>query len=91
MLDGLGFPAAAAFAWLLALVEFFGGLAVLLGVYTRYAALALAAIMLVTTTMLWTGYMGDGGFLAARLDLLLLASNLSLVFSGPGKWALKEQ
>ncbi len=90
MLEGLGFPLAGVLAWLVAVVELLGGLALILGVYTRVAAIPLATIMVVSTIVVWSGAMGDPGFQAARLDVLLLAAMVSLALTGPGRAALKE-
>ena len=47
LVDGLGFPAPLAFAWMAALTEFFGGLALALGLLTRPAALSFIGTMAV--------------------------------------------
>ena len=46
-LGQLGFPAAGFFAVILAIVEFFGGLFVLVGLFTRYASLLIAIDMII--------------------------------------------
>lgn len=89
MLAGLGFPAAATFAWILALVETIGGAMLIVGLLTRYAALPLAVVMLVVLVLKWTAVgMFEGGFLSAQADLALFAGLLALLFEGGGKWAL---
>ncbi len=47
MVAGIGFPLPQVFAYLAALTEFFGGIALLLGVFTRAASALLAVVMLV--------------------------------------------
>ncbi|REL38428.1 DoxX family protein [Rhodohalobacter sp. SW132] len=80
----LGIPLPGLMAWVVALVEFVGGLMVLFGSYIRIPALLLAIIMVVAllTTKL------DGDFSAARLDLLLLLTSLALFFLGSGKYSV---
>lgn len=92
LLTGLGFPLPGILAWLLALVEFFAGVALILGIYTRYAAIPLVVVAVVSTIVVYAGGMpnSDGGFGAARLDIMLLASTLALVFTGGGKCSIKE-
>jgi putative oxidoreductase len=93
-LASLGIPLPNFFAWVLSLTEFFGGMAVLLGIFTRYAALGLAIAMVVSTltakanvgliappTSMIPGY---------ELDLSLLALSLTLLLSGPGTLSLEK-
>ena len=77
------------------LTEFFGGLAVLLGVFSRTAALGLAANMVVAALKVhlvngfflnWNNTPGQGhGF---EMNLALAAMALFVVLAGPGRWAL---
>ena len=90
-LTEINFPAAAFLMWVVAVTEFVGGIMLILGLYTRHAAIPLAAIMVVSTILQWSGELGAGGFMAAQLDLLLFASLVSLAFTGAGKWALKDE
>ena len=78
---------------LLAIVEPLGGLALILGFLTQYAALGLVIIMLGAInskfqTMGLSGFAGKGGT-GWEFDLLLLASNVVLFFTGSGKLALE--
>lgn len=75
---GLG----AFWAWLVALVEFVGGIAVLLGICTRYAALLLAIIMLVA------GYFTMSDPMAVMTPFMLFFVNLALVLAGGGRFSL---
>ncbi|MEK6809465.1 MAG: DoxX family protein [Nanoarchaeota archaeon] len=85
----LGIPAAIFFAVVVALVETFGGVALLLGIFTRYAALLLALDMLTALLVfhLPKGFsILNGGY---EFVLLLLLANISLLLSGAGaKWNL---
>lgn len=87
---GLGIPAAVFFAWLVALVETFGGLFILLGLFTRYAALAISVEMLVAFFLVhWPkGFsIFNGGY---EWPLILLMGSVTLVFSGAGKKLVLE-
>lgn len=90
MIADLGFPAASLFAWVVALVEFGGGILVLLGLFTRYAALAIAVDMLVATTLVHfpNGFPHTDGGYEYTLVLFLLA--LSLLMSGAGKLSVTQ-
>ena len=68
--------------------EFFGGLALILGVLTRPAALALGVTMVVAivTVHLQNGlFMSNNGY---EFGLSLLAISVALVFSGAGRFAI---
>lgn len=80
----LGIPMAGIMAWVVAFVEFFGGLMVLTGFRITIPSLLLACVMVVA---LLTTKLG-GEFRAARLDLLLLFVTLSLAIIGSGKYSL---
>jgi putative oxidoreductase len=66
-------------------IEFFGGLGLILGTYTRLAALLLSGVMLVAmlTVTLKVGF--AGGY---DLNLVCLGGLLSLLLAGPGKPAI---
>ena len=77
------------------LTEFFGGLAVLLGVFTRTAALGLTVTMVVAALkvhlahgffMNWENTPGQGHGIETNLALGAMA--LFLTLAGPGRWAL---
>lgn len=80
----IGIPLPALMAWVVAIVEFFGGLMILLGAYIRIPALLMAVIMVVAilTTKL------DGDFSAARVDFLLLLMSGALFLLGSGKYSI---
>ncbi|HXG68180.1 MAG TPA: DoxX family protein [Blastocatellia bacterium] len=69
------------------LVEFAGGLAVLLGLFTRYAAALLAVDMLVAILMV---HLPNGFFLPNGFEyaFALLGASLTLVMGGAGELAL---
>lgn len=73
-------------------VELGGGLAVLLGVFTRCAALALAGFCIVTALVFHTAWSGDGGqaqLINFMKNLALAGGLLVLATNGPGKYALR--
>lgn len=80
----LGIPMAGIMAWVVAIVEFVGGIMVLLGAYARIPYLLLAIIMVVA---LFTTKLG-GEFSAARLDMMLLLASLALFLAGSGKYSV---
>ena|SRR3989344_2727595 len=80
----LGIPAAGLAAIVVAIVETFGGLFILLGLFTRISAALLAVTMLVAIVLVHfsKGFsVGNGGY---EFALLLLLGCVSLMFSGPG-------
>ncbi len=80
----IGFPAF--LAYLVALVEFLGGIAVLLGVYLTYAGTLLAIVMLVAIVVVKSSKGFVGGF---EFDVVLLALALAIPALGAGKYAVK--
>jgi len=88
-LESLGVPLPSASALVVALVEFLGGIALLLGLFTRWAALLLAINMLVAIVLVhWRhGLTGPGGF---EFPLALLAATISLMLTGAQKFSLER-
>jgi putative oxidoreductase len=73
--------------------ELGGGLAILLGVFSRWAALALAGFCIVTALIFHTAWSGDAGQMQqiSFLKNLGLAGGLLLLFAnGPGRYAVKD-
>lgn len=88
-LESLGVPLPGLFALLVALVEFLGGICLLLGLFTRWAALLIAIVMLVAILRVHLphGLTGADGF---EFPLALLAAALSLALTGPQKLSLER-
>jgi len=88
-LESLGVPLPNGSALVVALVEFLGGIALLLGLFTRWAALLLAINMLVAIVLvhLRHGLTGPGGF---EFPLALLAAAISLLLTGPQKFSIER-
>lgn len=81
----LGLPAF--MAYVVAWVEFLGGIAVILGVFTRIAAYLLAITMVVAIFLVKI----KAGFLGGyELDLILLASALVVAWSDIGPYSVSS-
>lgn len=90
-LSGISFPLPAFFAWVVTLLEFFGGLALVVGLLVTPIALLFVIEMLMGIVLVHgaNGFYvigpGQGGI---ELNLMLIASLLTLVFAGPGMAAI---
>jgi putative oxidoreductase len=87
-LSQLGIPGASVAAVIVIAIELLGGLALILGLGTRYVAIPLAIDMLVAlfTVHLSAGFfVGDGGY---EFVLILLAASVALSLAGGGALAL---
>lgn len=83
MVAKIGFPMPGLFAWLVALVEFVGGILLVAGVFLPYATILLAIVMLVALFTVKKFQLP-----AADPDLALLGSLIALFTLGPGKYAI---
>ena len=73
--------------------ELGGGIAILLGLFSRWAALALAGFCIVTALVFHTAWSGDGGqaqFINFMKNIALAGGLLLLFANGPGKYAVKD-
>ncbi len=83
----LGLPFPMACSVIVTLLEFLGGLALILGLLTRWVTLLISIEMLVAIFVVHL----KGGFFAPKgieLPLLMLAANISLWLTGPGAAAM---
>ncbi|MCL4405089.1 MAG: DoxX family protein [Patescibacteria group bacterium] len=80
--SSMGFRPGAVWGTLITLLEFVGGLAVILGILTQPLAILFAVEMLVAT--LWKIKQGKGFVDGYEFDLLLLAAALVLITLGSG-------
>jgi putative oxidoreductase len=77
----LGIPAPFLFAWAAALAEFLGGICILLGLFTRWAALAISVVMAVAVTQVHLGQGLVGGY---EFPLMLLTVAVAILLTGAG-------
>lgn len=74
-------------------VELGGGLAILLGVLSRWAALGLAGFCLVTALVFHTAWSGDGGqaqFINFMKNIALAGGLVLLYANGPGRYVVRD-
>src|SRR3989338_3704242 len=85
MMGGMGIPITGIIIPAVALIEFFGGILVLIGLYTGWASLLLAIVMVgaILIVKMKKGFVNGWEF-----DLSLLAMALSVLFTCPGAWVL---
>lgn len=87
-LQSMGFKPGKFWALVVGVVEFYGGIALILGVYTQLAAILIAINMLVA---MWKVKWGKVGFTAQggwEIDLVYLVIAVSLLLTGAGVWSL---
>ncbi len=103
LLQEVGIPGAVAFSWLIGIVEFFGGIAILIGAFVSIASIILIINMLVAmfTVNLSNGFdimsvtimveagpkFGIPGY---EINLLYIATMLTLLIIGAGKYSLDK-
>ncbi|MCZ8181309.1 MAG: DoxX family protein [Rhizobium sp.] len=80
MVEMLGFYPGAFWSLMLAITEFFGGILLAIGLFTRPAALAATFVLLVTVYFHWVT-IGEG-YAGAEKSLLWAAMTLFFVFRG---------
>jgi len=73
------------FAYLVAYVELLGGLSMVLGIFTGWAGIALAIIMVVAIGLVKISKGFVGGY---EFELVLFLSSLAISLAGPGSYAL---
>ena len=91
-LAGLGVPLPVFMGYVVTLVEVVGGLLLIVGLFSRLAALLLTihlavAILLVKVNVGFLSPMGSPG-VGAELDLALIAGLLVILFAGPGRLSI---
>ncbi|HUJ96067.1 MAG TPA: DoxX family protein [Terriglobales bacterium] len=81
-LGSLGVPVPGLAAWVLTLVEFLGGAALILGLFTRWVAWLLAVDMVMAMLLVHAKH----GFFYPGVEyaLTLMAANIALALTGPG-------
>lgn len=86
MVAGMGFPLPSVFAYAAAISEFVGGIAILLGVWTKLFSSLILIVMLVAIIGVKKMHLP-----AADPDVALLAIVIALVLMGPGKYSLSAK
>jgi putative oxidoreductase len=83
----MGIPLPALAAAVVIVTELLGGIALIVGAFSRLVAVPLAATMLVATLLvhLPAGFFAPNGI---EFTLTLMAGSLAILFAGPGAWAL---
>jgi putative oxidoreductase len=84
----MGVPLAEIAGPVVAIVEFVGGIAILVGLATRVASALVAVDMIVATLLVHLPngiFVADGGF---ELTLILAAAAIALALSGAGRFSL---
>lgn len=80
----MGFPFPALFAWVAVLAEFFGGILLMLGLFTRPAALMNVFVTFTATFIYHNGDIGESGLLSFFFMIMCLC----IALFGPGKFSL---
>ena len=80
----MGVPLAGVMGPFVALLEFFGGIALILGLLTRLFALGFAIDMLVAILLVQL----KNGFSHYELEFLLCVSSVALLFMGAGEFSI---
>ena len=91
--DSIGIRPGRFWALVVGAAEFFGGIALVFGLFTQLAALLLAVTMFVALVKVKWGkssYVDRKGGMGWELDLAYLAMALALLFLGPGVYSLAD-
>ena len=81
-IEAWGWPFPTFWAWFVALVEVFGGLLIIVGLFTRRAAFLIACVLVVALVKVRASTGLVGGF---ELEFTLLMVAIALILSGPGR------
>lgn len=73
--------------YFVSILEILGGLSMLLGIFTQYAGIILAIIMIFSTTMVKLKM----GYQYAELDIAVFAIALGIATIGPGNWSISKK
>jgi putative oxidoreductase len=95
-LNGHGVPASSVVAVIAACVEFFGSLAILLGLATRYVAPLMALFALIAALVGHRYWNATGADYANQYnhffkDLAIVGGFLVLYAAGPGRWSIDRR
>lgn len=84
----IGIPLPGLMAWVVALVEFVGGIMILVGYKVQIPGILLAITMLVAIFTVKMG--GEGGFRGMRLEIMLMLASLALAMMSTGSYSLDQ-
>lgn len=92
MIGKMGFPMPAFFAYVAAIIEFVGGIALLIGIHTKHAAYLISLVLLVALGGAHRFGFGPTGFSFASIELPLayLTMALAIAWIGPGTMVLMQ-
>lgn len=88
MISGVGLPYPHYLAIAAAVGQFAGGVMIAVGLWTRLAALALAAFCVSTAVLFHRNTASNSELIMALKDLGLAGGFLFLFASGPGRWSM---
>lgn len=81
----LGFPVPVVTGWFIALLECFGGAALILGLFVSYLGLIYTIEFIVAAFLV---KLPGVGYAQSRLDIMILAAAAALFFLGAGPWSI---
>ena len=88
MVEGIGLPYHDILATIWASIEFVGGIFLILGIMTRWTAIAIVVLMLISTVRINLEYgffIQNGGI---EYNLLVIGSFVPLILVGGGNWSI---
>lgn len=88
IVEGMGLPIPQAYAMIWACIEFIGGIFLILGISTRWAAVAIAFTMLIRLwklNIVYGFFIENGGI---EYNILVIGACIPLILLGGGKWAV---
>lgn len=86
--DKVGIPWPSLLGPFVSFLEFFGGLCLLVGLFTRYLGVLFCIQFMVAGWALWFGLGSGGSFGKAEYPLLIVFSSAVLAAYGSGAWAV---
>jgi putative oxidoreductase len=86
----LGVPAPVGAAWLVGVAEFGGGILLLVGLFTPFAAFVVAAVLASAIALVhWPkGFSSEGGY---EFPMIAMLVAVALMLLGPGRYSLDER
>ncbi len=91
MLEGIGFPVAALFGWLVIIFEILCGIALIVGWKTKWAVWPVIVIMIVATIIVAPGQLAAGNPSGLLFHLLAIAGLVMIFLTGAGAVAVSKE